>query len=101
MTPEANVSARPQPGVYWFAGDRRWAPPAIVGEPPSYLPPEPVRYVGARTVRAAVKRCEDREERGLQPDPVSRQLRRALGVSMPRRLKLPRALRPPGRSRVD
>jgi glycine/D-amino acid oxidase-like deaminating enzyme len=79
--------------------DDEYAQAAVVGEPPSYLPPEPVRYVGARTVRAAVKRCEDREERGLAPDPVSRQLRRALGVSMPRRLRLPRAVALKRRSR--
>ena len=62
----------------------------LVGEPPSYLPVEPLRSVGARAVRAAVKRCEDREEQGLRPDWPSRQLRKGLGVSVPRGIRLHR-----------
>ncbi len=56
----------------------------LVSDPPSYLPMEPARFVAARLVRSAIKRCEDAEAAGKQPDPVSRQLRRALGVSLPR-----------------
>lgn len=62
----------------------------LVSEPPSYMPVEPLRSVGARTVRAAVKRCEDREEQGLQPDWLSRQLRKGLGVSVPKGIRLHR-----------
>lgn len=62
----------------------------LVGEPPTYLPMEPLRFVGARAVRMAVKRCEDREEMGIQPDWVSRQLRKGLGVSVPKGITLRR-----------
>jgi glycine/D-amino acid oxidase-like deaminating enzyme len=61
-----------------------YATSPLVSEPPSYLPMEPVRFVGARLVRSAIKRCEDAEAAGKQPDPVSRQLRKALGVSLPK-----------------
>jgi glycine/D-amino acid oxidase-like deaminating enzyme len=60
----------------------------LVSEPPTYLPAEPVRYVGALAVRRAIKRCEDAEAAGREPDPVSKHLRKALGVSMPRGLEL-------------
>jgi glycine/D-amino acid oxidase-like deaminating enzyme len=56
----------------------------LVSEPPTSLPPEPFRSVGARAVRSAVERCEIVEDRGQRPDPVSRLLRRGLGFSMPR-----------------
>ena len=56
----------------------------LVSEPPTYLPPEPFRSVGARAVRSAVERCEIAEDEGRRPDPVSRLLRRGLGFSMPR-----------------
>ena len=56
----------------------------LVSEPPSYLPVEPVRSVGARLVRDAVIRCEEREDAGRAADPVSRALRRALNLSMPK-----------------
>jgi hypothetical protein len=56
----------------------------LVSEPPSYLPVEPIRSVGARLVRGAVIRCEEREDAGRVPDPASRALRRALGLSMPK-----------------
>ena len=49
-----------------------------------WLPMEPVRYAGALAVRKAIKRCEDAEGAGRRPDPVSRRLRRAIYVSMPR-----------------
>ena len=56
----------------------------LVSEPPSYLPLEPVRSVGAHLVRGAVIRCEEREDAGRAADPVSRALRRALNLSMPK-----------------
>jgi len=61
-----------------------YAPSPLVSDPPSYLPVEPVRFIGARVVRTAVKRCEDAETSDRQPDPVSRQLRKALTISMPK-----------------
>jgi glycine/D-amino acid oxidase-like deaminating enzyme len=62
----------------------------LVSEPPTYLPPEPVRSAGARAVRSAIERCEIMEDRGRTPDPVSRALRRCLNVSMPKGMTLPR-----------
>lgn len=56
----------------------------LVSEPPTYLPPEPIRSAGARAVRSAIERCEALEDEGRRPDPVSRALRRCLNVSMPR-----------------
>ena len=59
----------------------------LVSEPPTYLPPEPLRSLGARAVRSAVERCEIIEDEGRRPDAVSRLLRRGLGFSMPRALR--------------
>jgi len=59
----------------------------LVSEPPTSLPPEPFRSVGARAVRSAVERCEIVEDEGRRPDPVSRLLRRGLDFSMPRGLR--------------
>ena len=56
----------------------------LVSDPPSYLPIEPIRSAGARLVRGAVIRCEEREDAGRAPDPASRVLRRALSLSMPK-----------------
>lgn len=56
----------------------------LVSDPPSYLPIEPLRSAGARLVRGAVIRCEEREDAGRVPDPASRVLRRALSLSMPK-----------------
>lgn len=60
----------------------------LVSAPPSYLPPEPLRSVGARLVRSAIERCEVLEDRGRRPDPVSRALRRCLSVSLPKGVTL-------------
>jgi len=60
----------------------------LVSDPPSYLPIEPIRSAGARLVRGAVIRCEEREDAGRVPDPASRALRRALGLSMPKGVQL-------------
>ena len=74
--------------------DDEYARSPLVSDPPTYLPMEPARYVGARAVRSAVNRCEDREDAGLEPDPVSSLLRRALSLSMPRGVQvLPLATR--------
>ncbi len=60
----------------------------LVSEPPSYLPPEPIRSVGARAVRSAIERCEEMEDQGRRPDPVSRALRRCLSISTPKGVTL-------------
>jgi glycine/D-amino acid oxidase-like deaminating enzyme len=66
----------------------------LVSQPPTYLPPEPFRSVGARAVRSAVERCEIVEDEGRRPDPVSRLVRRGLDFSMPKLPKLRRPKRP-------
>jgi len=68
--------------------DDEYAASPLVSEPPTYLPPEPLRYVGARAVRGAVKRCEDREELGLEPGQVSGRLRKATRLSLPKGIVL-------------
>jgi glycine/D-amino acid oxidase-like deaminating enzyme len=65
-----------------------YATSPLVSEPPTYLPMEPVRFIGARAVRSAIKRCEDAETAARRPDPLSRQLRRALDISLPRGVEL-------------
>ena len=60
----------------------------LVSEPPTYLPPEPLRSVGARAVRSAIERCEVLEDQGRRPDPVSRVLRRCLNISTPKGVTL-------------
>jgi glycine/D-amino acid oxidase-like deaminating enzyme len=54
---------------------------AVVGSRARRFPPEPVRYLGARVVRAAVLSREDREERGQDAPRWLRELTR-----LPRRL---------------
>jgi glycine/D-amino acid oxidase-like deaminating enzyme len=68
--------------------DDEYARSPLVSEPPSYLPPEPIRSAGARIVRSAIERCEVLEDQGRRPDPVSRALRRGLGVSTPKGIAL-------------
>jgi glycine/D-amino acid oxidase-like deaminating enzyme len=55
----------------------------LVGDPPGYLPPEPLRTAGGRVVRAAVHRAEAAEEAGRSPDPVTERLRRLVWFTMP------------------
>jgi glycine/D-amino acid oxidase-like deaminating enzyme len=57
-----------------LAWDRRDAPTrlAIVDPPPVRVPPEPLRYLGGRIVRAALLRRERLEEEERRPDPVTR-----------------------------
>ncbi|MEE4275570.1 MAG: FAD-dependent oxidoreductase [Thermoleophilia bacterium] len=68
--------------------DDDYARSPLVSEPPSYLPPEPIRSAGARVVRNAIERCEVLEDQGRRPDPVSRALRRGLSVSTPKGIAL-------------
>ena len=65
-----------------------YAQSPLVSEPPTYLPPEPIRSAGARAVRSAIERCEVMEDEGRKPDPVSRALRRCLSISMPKGVTL-------------
>ena len=65
-----------------------YAQSPLVSEPPTYLPPEPIRSAGARAVRSAIERCEVMEDEGRKPDPVSRTLRRCLSISMPKGVTL-------------
>jgi glycine/D-amino acid oxidase-like deaminating enzyme len=60
---------------------------AIVNGPPSYLPPEPARFVGGVVVRDAVRRAEGAEEAGEKPDPVSDALRKLVWFTTPRALE--------------
>lgn len=60
----------------------------LVSDPPSYLPAEPLRFLGARAVRSAIEHCEILEDEGRQPDPVSRFVSRGLGLTVPKGLPL-------------
>jgi glycine/D-amino acid oxidase-like deaminating enzyme len=53
----------------------------LVGRLPRAFPPEPFRYVGARTVREAIVRSEQLEERGERPPRALREVAR-----IPRRI---------------
>jgi glycine/D-amino acid oxidase-like deaminating enzyme len=55
----------------------------LVGGPPGYLPPEPLRTAGGLLVRNAVSRAEATEERGGRPDPVTDRLRRLISFALP------------------
>src|SRR5262249_19785863 len=49
-------------------------PPALTRLPSAALPPEPLRHVGARVVRAAVARKESAEDVGRRAGAVTRGL---------------------------
>jgi putative aminophosphonate oxidoreductase len=51
--------------------DDEWTGSALNRGIPARFPPEPVRFVGGLVVRAAVRRKEGREDRGLTCDPVT------------------------------
>ena len=51
-------------------------PAALRTVPTRPLPPEPIRYLGGRIVRAAIARKEQSEDRGATPNPVDRLLAR-------------------------
>jgi len=65
----------------------------LVSDPPSYLPPEPFRFVGARAMRSAIERYEILEDEGKKPDPVSNFLRRGLGLTVPKGIEVSKVLR--------
>jgi glycine/D-amino acid oxidase-like deaminating enzyme len=51
----------------------RWSESGLVGlARRSTLPPEPLRYLGAKLVRMAIRRRNDAEIRNEQPDPLTR-----------------------------
>jgi hypothetical protein len=54
--------------------DDRWSGSGLARGVPGRFPPEPVRYLGGRLVREAVRRKEDREEDGLAVDWPTRRL---------------------------
>ncbi|HET6507776.1 MAG TPA: FAD-dependent oxidoreductase [Baekduia sp.] len=60
---------------------------AISSGPPSYLPPEPARFLGGVVVRDAVRRAEGAEEAGREPGPVSDALRKLVWFTTPRWLE--------------
>ncbi|HVO55085.1 MAG TPA: FAD-binding oxidoreductase [Solirubrobacterales bacterium] len=53
-----------------------WVGLGLVREPAGLFPPEPVRHIGGKLVRAAVLRKEDREEAGGRAGPIVRALAR-------------------------
>jgi glycine/D-amino acid oxidase-like deaminating enzyme len=54
--------------------DDEWARCGLVRGPYARFPPEPVRYVGGRLVRAAVARKERLEDEERKPDPLTARL---------------------------
>ncbi len=63
--------------------DDDYARCGLVGGPPAYLPPEPLRSLGGVVVRNAVRRAEADEERGTPPRRVDEALRRLVWVTVP------------------
>ncbi|MFT3989121.1 FAD-dependent oxidoreductase [Aestuariivirga sp.] len=51
-----------------------WSSCGLVRTPERWLPPEPIRYIGAHMVRAAIRRKDAQEQLGRAVDPVSRGL---------------------------
>lgn len=51
-----------------------WASCALARGPAGQFPPEPVRYLGGRAIRAAIVRKERAEDLGTQPSPLTRYL---------------------------
>lgn len=52
--------------------DDRWATLELVRSPKGYLPPEPVRYLGGRGVRAGIVRQESRQDDGQKVGRLTR-----------------------------
>lgn len=51
-----------------------WSDSGLVRTPEKWLPPEPIRYIGAHMVRAAIKRKDRLEYEGKAPGPIVRAL---------------------------
>ncbi|MGH3626022.1 MAG: NAD(P)/FAD-dependent oxidoreductase, partial [Sciscionella sp.] len=60
---------------------------ALVGGPPAYLPPEPLRTAGGRLVKAAVQRVEHAEVAGAGSTTVSRLVKSLASAHTPNRLE--------------
>jgi hypothetical protein len=56
---------------------------ALVGGPPGYLPPEPLRFAGGALVRTAVRRAEEREEVGRRVGVTGRLAKRLVTFALP------------------
>jgi glycine/D-amino acid oxidase-like deaminating enzyme len=54
--------------------DDEWARSGLARDPVGGFPPEPIRYVGGRTVRAAVARKERAEDAGRRPSWIDEKL---------------------------
>jgi hypothetical protein len=54
--------------------DDEWSRCGLVREPPAGFPPEPVRHLGGRIVRAAVARKERAEDEGREPSRLVRRI---------------------------
>jgi glycine/D-amino acid oxidase-like deaminating enzyme len=63
--------------------DDAYARCGLVGGPPAYLPPEPLRSLGGVVVRNAVRRAEADEERGTPPRRIDEALRRLVWATVP------------------
>ncbi|MEA2436358.1 MAG: hypothetical protein QOF65_914 [Thermoleophilaceae bacterium] len=70
--------------------DDEYATCALVGGPPGYLPPEPLRFAGGALVRSAVRRAEEREETGRPIGPAGRLAKRLVTFSLPPLRRRPR-----------
>src|SRR3954451_20975289 len=55
----------------------------LVGGPPGYLPPEPLRFAGGALVRSAVRRAEEREEAGRDAGLGGRLAKRLVTFALP------------------
>jgi putative aminophosphonate oxidoreductase len=62
--------------------DDEWSGSALVDRSPEKLPPEPIRFVGARFVREAVVRKERAEARGEEPSRLAAQLAKLAPAGM-------------------
>ena len=69
-----------------------WSSCGLVRPPERWLPPEPVRYIGAHMVRAAIRRKDSCEQSGRIADPLSR----ALSAMAPGGITTSRPIRPKG-----
>jgi glycine/D-amino acid oxidase-like deaminating enzyme len=65
-----------------------WTRSPLCRRKPPWLPPEPMRYVGGRLIRAAILRCEEADQAGRQGPAVARATAR-----LPKLLRMPIGMR--------